>query len=95
MVPGITGKWVLNATNLPGAELRALKTHLLKGLPIIRGNQDNTALVSDGGLQHQKTTKSGSDLSIKVLDHDNSDWTHRLFAGEMFIYLARIIVTRC
>ena len=78
MVSEIFRKWALNTENLPEWELRALKSHLVRGFPTIIGGCDSTALVADGGFPHQKTTKSGSEHSIKVLGRDGIEWSRRL-----------------
>ena len=86
MAPGVTGKWVLNTTNLPAVELRALKSHLPRGFPTIVGRQVSTALVSDGGLPHQKTAQIGTELPISVLDHDGVEWDRQLMvSGRAFV----------
>ena len=79
----------------PAAELRALKSHLLRGPPTILGNQDSTAHASDGGLPHQQTTKSGTELSIKVLERDNSECPQRLLAEGMYLYRVRPMIIIC
>ena len=88
LAPGITGKWVLNKTNFPSSDLRAMKSHLTRGFPTIVGNRDSTALISDGGLPHQKTTKSGTELPTKALGRDNSEWPQRLLVGGK-VYISR------
>ena len=52
------------------------------------GFRGNVALVSDGGEPHQKTTASGANLSIKVMDDDGSEWAREAMRS------GRIYVTR-
>ena len=78
MVSGISNKWVLNAANLPASDLRAPKPHLAMGFPTFFGISDSTALIPDGGLPRQETTKSGGEFSINVLGRDGIEWSSRL-----------------
>ena len=55
------------------------------GFRTVIGNRASTALISDGGLPHRKTAKSGNRLPIKVLGRDDSEWALRLLAeGKVF-----------
>ena len=85
MAPGVANKWALNTTNLPAGDLGMLKSHLLRGLPAIMGCPNSVDLVSDGGLPHQKTTKSGLELSVRVLDNDGIEWAREVMrSGRIF-----------
>ena len=77
MVSGISGKCVLDTTNLPVAGLCSLKSHLARCFPDIIGLHDSTALVSDGGLPNRKTARIGAGIPTNVRDRDGSDWARQ------------------
>ena len=63
-----------------------LKSHLLRGLPDIMGFPNSVALVSDGGLPHQKATKSGVGMSVRIVDDDGIEWAREVMrSGRIFI----------
>ena len=93
MAPRILNKWFLNTTNLPAGELMTSKSHIMRCLPAIMGSRDSVAIISSGGLPHQKTTKSGLELLVRIIDDDGIEWAREVMRSGL-IFITRNGLTR-